>query len=89
MQTHANKTHKTLMYIKQTEGDFIINSEHQRKSGILNLCIGLYQPNSECSPWEGKLPERSLLCTEAEQVELITWDSSAKQHEALRLCTAR
>lgn len=35
------------------------------------------------SPWEGKSPEGSLVHTEAEQVELIMQDSSARWHEAL------
>lgn len=47
----------------------------------------LHQPDSALSPWEGKSPEGSLVHTEAEQVELITQDSSAEWHEALQLCT--
>lgn len=91
MQTHANKTHKTLMYTKKKEGDFIIYSEQQKNQAYW-LCISLivmtlHQPDSALSPWEGKSPEGSLVHTEAEQVELITQDSSAEWHEALQLCT--
>lgn len=84
MQTHANKTHKTLMYLKKKKKKatllFTVNS---RRFRLLNV----HQPDSALSPWEGKLLAGSLVGVEAEQVELITQDSSTKWHEALQLST--
>lgn len=84
MQTHANKTHKTLMYKKKKKKKatllFTLNSRGIR---LLNV----QQPESALSPWEGKWPEGSLVGMEAEQVELITQDSSTKWREALQLST--
>lgn len=69
------------MYEKKKKATllFIMNSRRVRH------IERLYHPDSELSPWEGKLPEGSVVCVEAEQVELITQDSSAKWHEALQL----
>jgi len=56
---------------------------NSRRFRLLNV----HQPDSALSPWEDKLSEGSLVGVEAEQVELITQDSSTKWDEALQLST--